>query len=1065
MNRFIPKKATAAAIALAMGLSGTAFAQETSSAIRGTLTDTNGQPISSAQVTIIHQPSGRVTKLSSNDLGTFVANGLRVGGPYRVIIDTERNEDRTLDNVFLNLGEAYRLRLELGEEIPTSDIETISVTGSVPLFTSSGSSSSFGEEDISRAPAFNRDLKDIVRNNPMATVDADGQLSVGGANPRFNSITVDGIGQNDDFGLNYGGYPTQRSPISLDAVEQISIDSTPFTAKVGGFSGGHVNAVTKSGTNELHGSLFYEFMNDSLAGDAEASRFEESDAFDIGKESTFGATLGGAIVQDELFYFVSYEEFKKDTPLPFGIGNSGSNASQVSQEDYETFSRILKDTYGLEDDWNTSPEESDKKLLVKLDWNINDAHRADFTYQYQDNKEDRNYSDSDDDLQLASNMYEYATETSNFAAHLYSDWSDDFSTEISLSYKDVTANSHTNSDFGEVEVRLGRGAGNIIFGTDSNRHANVAENENFKFNFDANYLYGDHDIKFGYQLERLRLYNLFVADSKGTWTFEDDNGMTWAENFANREASDFSYSNAYTNNPNDAAYDLVRFTHALYVEDNFALTDDLDVTLGLRYERLNSDDKPNANAGFRDTYGYSNTENLDGLDIFLPRVGFQYYVNEDLTVRGGVGRYGGGQPNVWVANSYTNDGITKVDAPYSATSQALSGVDFTRVPQSVQDSLVKGAGSTNYVDPNFEMPSDWRAQLAMDYTLDIPYLGEGYAFSAEATYVKKEDAAFWVDTSRKESGRTTSDGERVIYESIYEGDLADNYDIMLTNADKSGRSLILSTTLAKNWDNGVRMRASYTNQNITEANPGTSSRAISNYQYNVTLNRNEPMVDTAYYEIEHRFVLNLGYTHQFIDGYNTNIDLFFERRSGRPFTWVLGAHNDGDLGDQRALNRSDVYVPYIPTGADDPNIDWSRSLSWEDTVNEDGEVEPGMKTIIEQAGLSGSAGGYVAKNNATQPWVTTLDLNITQEIPGFVEDHKGIFYVTVANLANLLNDDWGQVYQMQFPQQILFDYDVNAETGQYQYSEPYGGFDTRNYDEFKPEQSTWRLKMGLRYKF
>ena len=1063
MNRFIPKKATATAIALAMGLSGTAFAQETSSAIRGTLTDTNGQPISSAQVTIIHQPSGRVTKLSSNDLGTFVANGLRVGGPYRVIIDTERNEDRTLENVFLNLGEAYRLRLELGDEIPTSDIETISVTGSVPLFTSSGGSSSFGEEDISRTPTFNRDLKDVVRNNPLATVDANGQLSVGGANPRFNSITVDGIGQNDDFGLNSGGYPTGRSPISLDAVEQISIDTTPFTAKVGGFSGGHVNAVTKSGTNETHGSLFYEFMNDSLAGDAEAKRFEESDAFKIGKESTFGASLGGAIKQDELFYFVSYEEFNKDTPLPFGIGNAGANPSRVTQADYELFSKILKEKYGLSDDWNTSPEESDKKLLVKLDWNINDAHRADFTYQYQDNKEDRNFSDSSRTLKLNSAMYEYATETSNYAAHLYSDWNDDFSTEISVSYKDVTANSHTNSDIAEVNVRTDSG-GTITFGTDSNRHANVAENENLKFNFDANYLYGDHDIKFGYQLERLRLYNLYVADSKGTWNFESDrNGPSWSENFANGKADSFTYSNAYTNNANDAAYDMVRFTHALYVEDNFALTDDLDVTFGLRYERMTSDDKPNANAAFQKTYGYSNTENLDGLDIVLPRVGFQYYVNEDLTVRGGVGRYSGGQPNVWVANSFTNDGITLVDAPYSATSKVTGQADFTKVPQSVQDSLVKGAGATNYVDPNFEMPSDWRAQLGMDYTLDIPYLGDGFAFSAEATYVKKEDAAFWIDTSRKDGGKRTADGGRIIYESIYEGDLVDNYDLMLTNADKSGRSLILSTTLAKNFDNGVRMRASYTNQDITEANPGTSSTAGSNYQYNVTLNRNEELVDTAYFEIEHRFVLNLGYTHQFVDGYDTNIDLFFERRSGRPFTWVLGAHNDGDLGDQRKFNRSDVYVPYIPTGADDPNIDWSRSLSWEDTVK-DGEVQPGMKTIIEQAGLSGYAGGYVNKNDSTQPWVTTLDLNITQEIPGFAEDHKGIFYVTVANLANLLNDDWGQVYQMRFPQQILFDYDVN-DAGQYRLTKPYGGFDTRNYDEFKPEQSTWRLKMGLRYKF
>lgn len=1068
---FARKSRVAAALAMALGMSSAAVAQDTSSAMRGKIVGPEGNPAANTKITVIHQPSGTVREFMTNDSGTFLAKGLRVGGPYTVIVDSEEFRDKVEEGLSLTLGETYRLNVQLDDA--NADMERIVVTGAATAFLSDGASSSYGAEEIARAPAFNRDLKDIVRNNPLATVDADGNLSIGGNNPRFNSITIDGIGQNDDFGLNSGGYPTQRSPISLDAIDQISVDSSPFSSKVGGFSGGLVNAVTKSGTNEFHGSVFYEFTNENLAGTPEDKRYKEDPDFDpenpvvpdnieVGEEETFGVTLGGPILKDELFFFLSYEQFEKTTPTPFGLG-SGSNPSDISMEDYQEFSRILNDTYGLTDSLSSDPEDEDKKVLLKLDWNINDDHRADFTFQYQNNAEDRNFSEDADELVLASNMYTYKTLMQNYATHLYSNWTDDFSTELAISYKDTRADSLTNSDIGEVSVRTG--SGDIVFGTDAFRHANVAKTSTLRLNFDANWLLGDHDIKFGYQGERLRLYNLFAESSMGVWGFaprdldgDRNDDTTGLEDFENRAPDEFNYKNAYDNNPATTAYSLTRFTHSLYIEDTFSLTDDFEVTAGVRYERLESSDEPRENENFVNTYGTSNTENLDGLDIILPRIGFKWYLNEDMTLRGGIGRYSGGKPNVWVANSFTNDGITFVSAPFSTTSAIIADpaqVDFANVPQAAKDSLTQGSGSTNYVDPNYKMASDWRAQLGLKWNLDIPYLGEDYTWDIEANYVKKKDSPFWVDTSRVDNGNRTADGSRIIYDSRYTGDLADNYDIMLTNADKDGRSVILTTSLKKQWDNGVRMNLAYTHQDITEANPGTSSRAVSNYQYNVTLNRNEPLVGDAYYQTEHRLVLNLGYKTEFFDGYATTFDLFFERRSGRPLSWTLGAFRDGDLGDQPDLDDSDVYLPYIPTGADDTNVDWDGSrLTYEE-----------MKEIIDDAGLAGYAGGYVDKNDTTQPWVTTLDLNMTQEIPGFAEGHKGIFYVTIDNLANLLNDDWGQVHQMEFPQQILFDYDINSETGQYQYRERFGGTDTRNYNEFKAEESTWRIKMGVRYRF
>ena len=416
-------------------------------------------------------------------------------------------------------------------------------------------------------------------------------------------------------------------------------------------------------------------------------------------------------------------------------------------------------------------------------------HRLDFTYQWQDDKDERNFGSGGKTISLASNRYTYATKFNNFSTKLYSDWNEDFSSEIGIAYKDVTSDSITNSSIGSVTVEeSGRNSPRYEFGTDQYRHANQAATENLTLTFDGTYLLDDHQIKFGAKYESLNLYNLFAADSLGSWEF------TSFENFENKviKPYDFSYSNAYTNNSADTAYDATRSQFALYVEDTFYATDDLEVTAGVRYERLASDDKPTLNEKFLETYGYSNQENLDGLDIILPRVGFKYYVTEALTVNGGVGRFQGGIPNVWYNNSFQKDGLTFVDAPNRVINDYFSNnkADITQVPDEIKGSLVQGAGSTNYIDPNFKLPSSIRAQVGFDYEFDSELLGNGFKWQAEIAYHKKENEAVWHNTAIKPVG-TTAGGDRVINQPIYSDDLEDNSDIMMTNSAEDGRSVIL----------------------------------------------------------------------------------------------------------------------------------------------------------------------------------------------------------------------------------------------------------------------------------
>ncbi|KZX01323.1 TonB-dependent receptor [Pseudoalteromonas luteoviolacea] len=1064
----------AGALVLALGVSASAFASDTSSAMRGKITTPEGSAAANVKVTVIHEPTGTVSHFVTNDSGAFIAKGLRVGGPYKVILDSDAYSDTELDNIYLDLGQTRRVISQLEPK----KIETIQVSGYKIVQQAGGSSSVFGEETLKNMPSFNNDLKDVARLNPLASINGNGELTIAGNNPRTNSFTVDGIGQNDDFGLQFGGYATQQPPVALDAVEQVSVDAAPFSAKKGNFGGGTINAVTKSGSNEYTFTGFYEFSNPSLSGDLQSineidgldndnhRQYETVESDSIVEENRFGFSTGGAILKDQLFYFVNYNSWEKTREMSYGWDDSGTtHEHNLSQADYDRFTSILNNNYGLTDELGGDPVSTNDSLLVKLSWNISDAHRADFTYQWQDDTEDRNVAEGGDTVKLASGRYTEEKSFNNFATKIYSDWTDSLSTEIGLAYKDVNSESINNSNLGTVEVSIadGRGPG-FHFGRDEFRHENQSETETIAFTFDGTYFYGDHEINFGTHLESLRLYNLFGANTRGFWEFDS------LEDFEAGKVKEFSYRNAHTNDVNDLAYDATRKQFAIYVEDKFYPTDDLELNVGLRYERLSSSDKPVLNQAFLNTYGFTNQENLDGLDIILPRIGFKYYATEALTINGGIGRFQGGVPNVWYNNPYQNDGVTYASAPQSAldayveTNNAIAAGNsgnitadgFGSVPTSVQEKMVSGAGSTNYTDPNFELPSSIRAQIGFDYEFDSEMLGDGFKWSAELSYHKKQNEAVWYNNALidppADKLAATKDG-RKIYTSRYEGDAAENFDIMMTNASEDARSIIFTTSLAKEWDNGLYVSATYTHQDVEDISPGSSSRAQSNYKHAVTKSRNVDHISTGHYEIEHSFKLNLSYKTQFFDGYDSQFNVFFERRSGRPYSYVMGFFRDDDYGDTRDFYTNSAYLAYIPSGPNDDNVTYKDDFGWAD-----------LEKLLNRAGIS-ERGQILDRNTYKQPWVTTMDISFKQEIPGFYDDHKAQVYVMIENFANMLNSDWGVERRLRFTTQSIYDFGGYDDDGRIIIENKFRGADVRNYSEIEDNKSAWRAKIGVRYTF
>ena len=1029
-------------------LSTTTFAQEITGGIRGNVTDDAGNAVSGATVTITHEPTGRSRTTSTDSDGNFSVSGLRVGGPYTVRFDSSEHRSRSYDNVQVALAERTALNTQLSGDA----MEEVVVFGeAVEQTDASGLASTFNLEFIEGSVAFNRDLKDIIKRNPFANVlpGSESPLSIAGINPAYNNLTVDGVGQNDDFGLNDNGYPTQRSPISLEAVEALAVDISPFSPRYGGFSGGQINVVTKSGTNDFHGSLFFENIDSSRSGTPRDPETGQEVDLDF-EEEAWGGVISGPIIRDKLFFLASYEWY--ETPLAIEWGPAGSNApnqAQITQADLDAVIAAAESVYGVNPgDWNVSPVEEDEKILLKLDWNISDLHRAALTYQRTEGNQTQNTTSSPFELRLSSHWYNRAELMESYAVHFWSDWSDRFSTEIKLVDKsNKTTQAASDLTFGDVLIETA--SGDVALGPDQFRHANRLNNSTFQLVAHGNLFLGDHTLGFGVDYNDIDIFNLFANASLGVWEFSS------IADFAARSASDFDYRNAASNNSNDVAASFGLATTALYLEDTWQLSDTLSLSVGARYERISASGAPAANSNFQNRYGFSNTENLDGADNFLPRLGFNWYATDTLRLKGGIGKYGGGRPNVWLSNSWSNDGVTFVQFNNQVAgldpAVFLENVDITSIPQEVQNNLPAGDGPTNSIQPGFKVPTEWRYNIGAEYTF-----GNDWVTNLDIIFRDEDEALHWVDLARVDSGATTAPGLRPIYVPN-DPNFTDRTDFMLVNAP-GGQSTVMSISLSKSFDNGFSFYTSYANQDTEEGNPGTSSRAVSNYQFNGAFDRQVPTIGPASYEVEHRFTVDLRYAATWFSDYQTRFNLFFERRSGVPFSWTMGMFRDGDLGDPSETNSSSYYLPYIPSGPTDPNVVYSGT-----TYDE-------FWAQVEAAGLAGYAGGYVPKNVARTPWVSRMDLRVEQEIPGFSSEHRGVLYLEVLNLLDFLGFN-GDVLDNQFrtSQRTLVDFGgLDPATNAYIYTEPFRGYNTgrfQNWDNFRAEESQWRMKLGLRYRF
>ena len=987
---------------LSFALVSIAAAQSVSSSTRGTVTDEAGTPIANATVIITHAPSSTRATATTGPNGGYFKSGLRVGGPYTVAVSADGYRSAQLQDIYLRPGSQPATTIAL--EAESAAIEEIVVTAQATEIydLANGVGSAFSAEDIANTPATTRDVIRTLLRDPLAQSNGTGNLSVAGVNPRFNGLAIDGSLQQDDFGLGSNTYATERSPINLDAIESASLVASDYDTMTSGFTGGLVNLTTKSGTNEWDGSLFYFSQTDSNIGD----KYDGNNKYTAPPldETEQGITLGGPIVKDKLFFFVSYDEFESANSVDF-FDDDIENGVQAGF--FDELASIIEDATGYNPGGRpgtASIPVTSERTLAKLDWNISDRHRASYTYQ----KTEETGSNVDD-LSFVSAWYDDPSLLEANTFQLYSDWSSSWSTTLRINMKEWERGQlcRAGTGVGSVEIEdlapadlvgtdleglLTGDEVTVIGGCDRFRQANEYDDERLQILARADYFAGNHVISAGLEYEDFSLRNLFISGgARGRFVFDSFDDLVDSTALVRYESVPSSISD-------DPAVSWGLEKWSLFLQDSVQVSSDLEISFGLRYETYSQSDKPGFNQQILDTYGTRSDTNLDGRDLLMPRVSFRWDLNDRTTLTGGVGKFSGGEPKVWISNAFSKQSVR--------VSDTFVGVDPTEVPASLIAEVDNVSPvPIDTIDPDFTIPSDWKASLKLERIMDLGFLGDDYTFTAQALYTKTSNGFRWINLSQTELPGVNNTGVapdgRIIYADLEDLEI-DNLTQLTNHSD--GSSTAFSVGLTNVFDNGFDFRLAYAYQDIEVVTEGGSSRGISNWRGIRGLDRNNPSATISPYQVEHSIKLGLGYEKDFFGtGQSaTRIDFFAARVSGDHFNWTFNTSSSNSLFGRAGAGESpyDNNPLYVPTGPDDPLVVF------------DSEFE--QSAFFSYVDSNKIGRGITEVNGYRAGWNTLSSLRIQQEIPGLpflgnsLGDNNFKIVLDIDNVLNLINSDWGR---------------------------------------------------------
>lgn len=1098
--------ASAAALSLATVMAAPAHAQETTSSIRGSVTG-DGQPLVGAEVRVIHTPSGTVASTVTDSSGTFSASGLRLGGPFTIEVNAPGFEQSSVTDIFLQAGQPFRLPIELQSQAVIV-VTASSIAASTSL--ESGAGTVLTARDIAGVSNVNRDIRNLAARDPRVNLDPTngGAISIAGQNNRFNRFTVDGVAFGDPFGLEAGGLVSTRGPVPLDAIGEFSVEIAPVDIQQGFFQGGAINAQLKSGSNRFTGLAGFYYADDSLRGD-KARGVTRTGAFE---SKIYTAQITGPIIKDKLFFALSYERLRDVVPAPIAPDALGITASQVDQISQIAQSAYNFDTQGVA----ASIPEKDDKVVAKVDWNIAEGHRATFTYIYNEGNVTAGQTGigaltaPNPNFALRSNNYNQGAVNHFGIVQFNNQWTDSFSTQIRASYADYVRLQQPFGDasFGEFRTCLdpsapaspagqtpaqalqaalacSAGTRQLTFGPDISRQANELDSQSLNIEFQATLQLNNHTLKLIAERRQQDIRNLFAQRVSGAWYFDS------VSDLQARRANELNFAVPLRGGIDTVTAEFENNSWTFGLQDTIDVTDTLVVTAGFRWDLFDTPSRPFVNTDFFNRYGFTNASSLNGRQLFQPRFGLNWKPTDRLTVRGSAGLFGGGNPNVWISNSYSNPGptlgnvqvrrvpgvggapdtfsIAGITGLTNAQVQALGAATLNNVSggTGIPPALIAAVGGTgtaqaptNALDPNFKVPSQWRASGTVEYNANLGFLGDNWNFGVDVIYSRVKDALEWTDLRSVVTG-VLPDG-RPRYSALPGQGTTTNTDILLTNRDQ-GYSWNVVARFDKRWENGFRLGGAYTYQRAKDLNPGTSSVAFSNYTNSAAEDPNFSAYGVSNYQRDDAFRLVAGYDAQLFGENTTRFELFFNSLSGQRYSYTFADQASGNLrsnvfGVTGNNQRYTMYVPNVASQTADPLVQYAPGFDF-----------AGFQRFVQGSELNKYQGRVAPKNIGKSPRYNKLDLSLRQEVP-FVLGTKVELLADVENFLNLLDSDWGTIRQVGFPYYgTLVNVTCVAQgtnsCAQYQYANRTGTSFQAPAEAVDLRGSLWSVRFGVRVTF
>jgi len=1013
------------------------LSQVTSSSMSGRVTDAEG-PLVGVSVIATHTPSGTKYGSITNTEGYFNLPGMRVGGPYSVEVSYIGYGKNTTSNIMIRLGAAYVHNVVLSEENISLDQVVVSAKRTKFSAEKTGATTNISNEQMTAMPTINRSITDIARLSPYAN-----GMSIAGGDGRSTNFTIDGANFNNNFGLS-SSLPGGGSPISLDAIEEIQVVIAPFDVRQTNFIGGGINAITKSGTNKFKGTAYTYLTNQDMRG----NKIGDVD-FGVRPESstkTYGVTFGGPIIKNKLFFFVNAESIVRPgqvvtwRPSTNGVANLDLSLSRTSIADMERVKQHLITNYGYDPgSYNDYPaDETNKKLLVRVDWNINDANKLSVRYNYTKNQgwnaTNGNSTDagfrnrtmdriSQYSMAFSNSIYSMDNIVNSLSLDLNSRISDKLSNQLLITGSHIQdARGSNSSPFPFIDIMKGVATGGtqilepyISAGYELFTWNNAVNNDTFTFTDNLTYYLDKHKITGGLSFENQLANNSYMRNGTGYYRYAS------VDDFINQAAPrDFALTYGYDGEKNPTA-EVAFNQFGIYLQDDWNINADFKLSYGIRADYLKYEDNIiRNNAIYNLDFGGNKIDTGKWPDANVqlsPRVGFTWDIKGDQTMklRGGTGIFSGRLPLVFFTNMPTNSGM--VQGSYAATTTynsngsvkvvnpalaGLAGPMITDVNEMIQrlnlpNTITPEDGvlprDINGVDPNFKMPQVWKSSLAIDYQVPVSF---PLSVTVEGIYTKNMNGVMLKNYNLKQPDATwnrfSGDDDRYIYpaKADYTYTAKDAY--VLSNTSQ-GWSTIGNITINSEPVENLKLMAAFTYTESQEISGMPGSNAASAYSGLVTVNGPHlPELQRSQYVVPSKAIASASYKIPWSNDAlksATFINLFYSSYSpnGYSFTYSNDMNGDGIAADLIYIPKAKGDIKFISTADEDAFFNFMEQDSY----------------------LKANKGKYAEANAARSPWVHSFDLRLLREYYIKVGETKNTlqFSLDFINVGNIINSEWG----------------------------------------------------------